>query len=294
MQKTIGILTYEQMYSARNIGSSAIRARSLLRHWPEAELFRMGSLYSAVIFQKAYWLEYALRFRGTKILDICDPDFLRWNSNSIEMARQCDALSASTPELATVVERYTGKRVVCVPDRIDYRLLGGRRPSHDGKGAATIAVWFGYRHNLPSLDSAIPALVDLGFKKLLVIQECSNHYQLPINYESRIEVEDHVWHAAVSHEIIRAADVAINFRLPSGRWRYKSNNKSLLAWALGVPVAHSDVELRRLATEEARIAEVGFRMRDIEERYDIRQSVEEYKKLIADLQTAGTAVGDNV
>ena len=66
----VGFLTFEQMQSRQNFGSTRIRALSLLNYWPEAELFRIGRCYATVIFQKAYWVEYAEKFDGVKILDL--------------------------------------------------------------------------------------------------------------------------------------------------------------------------------------------------------------------------------
>ena len=72
----IGILTFEQFHGRKDIGSSRIRAKWVINHWPEAEEFVFGQKYDVVIYQKAYWLEHAQEFKGLKILDICDADFL--------------------------------------------------------------------------------------------------------------------------------------------------------------------------------------------------------------------------
>ena len=123
----VGFLTFDQFCAQGNYASSRIRARWLVKYWPNAELFVLGRRYDAVIFQKVSWLEYARLFDGIKILDLCDPDFLHWSSRMVQMMQLCDAVTTSTSALAEAVRKYTAKPVQCIPDRLDFECFGGRR-----------------------------------------------------------------------------------------------------------------------------------------------------------------------
>jgi hypothetical protein len=276
----IGIVTFEQICGRQNLGSTRLRAQGLIDHWPEAERFRIGCNYSTVIFQKVYWLEFALVFKDFKILDLCDPDLLNWNSPCIRMADACDAVTASTPQLTELISKYTSTPTYCIPDRIDFNSIGGRRKDHTGNGSTKVAAWFGYSTNFPSLDCAIPDLQRCGIGKLIVITDPGRPYWPPLEAYDRIHVINYRWSPETVYDQLLEADIVLNFRLDSGRWKYKSNNKTILAWSLGLPVAHNGAELSELMSEEARIREVKIRYEEVLRDYDVGQSVDEYKSLI--------------
>lgn len=282
--RRIGILTFEQMCGKQHLGSTRIRAQGLIDHWPEAERFRIGRNYSTVIFQKAYWLDFAEAFNGTKILDLCDPDLLNWSSNCVKMADACDAVTVSTPQLSELVSKYTSTPTFCIPDRIDLNSIGERRKEHTGNGIAKVTAWFGYSTNFPSLDCAIPELQHYGISKLIVVTDPGRPYWPPLEAYDRIDVINYRWSPETVYDELLQADIVLNFRLDSGRWKYKSNNKTILAWALGLPVAHTGAELSALMSEEARIREVKMRYEEVRRCYDVRQSVDEYKALIEKLR----------
>jgi len=62
----------------KDIGSSRIRGEWLANNCGDTEIFIQGKAYDVVIYQKAYWVEHAKLFKGIKILDLCDPDWLHW------------------------------------------------------------------------------------------------------------------------------------------------------------------------------------------------------------------------
>jgi hypothetical protein len=277
----VGILTFEQMQSEQDLGSTRIRALSMVEYWPEAELFQMGQRYSTVIFQKTYWLEYVKMFDGVKILDLCDPDLLHWGSPCKAMADACDVVTTSTLALANLVSQYTTTPTSYVPDRVNFNSIRGLRKAHSGNGPTRTAVWFGYSMNFPSLDSAIAMLHPLGINHLIVIADWDKPYWLPLEHYGTMRVTNYAWQAKTVHEHLLEADIVLNFSLDSGRWKYKSNNKTILAWALGLPVARSVDELASLISEDTRIQEAERRLLEVQRDYDIRQSVDEYKSLIA-------------
>jgi hypothetical protein len=282
--KSVGIVTFEDFQKRANIGSTRIRARWLLNYWPEAEPFSTGRKYRAVIFQKAYWVHYAEVFEGVKIIDVCDPDFLNWRRELRRMLDCCDAVTASTEALASVLREYTSRPVFCIPDRLDPLAFGGMRKDHAGKGRAKTVAWYGYSHNFAALDSIVDALPELGIEELLVIADAHKSYKLPPTLQGKLALRNYAWGADTVCGDLLKADIVINPKIESGRWKYKSNNKTLAAWAIGLPVAHTRGELAALISEEARVSEAELQYSRVFDQYHIRQSADEYRRLIDDLE----------
>jgi hypothetical protein len=280
-EKRVGILTFQQMWGSENTASSRIRAQWLVNYWDRAELFTVGRRYEAVIFQKAYWPEYAALFDGVKILDICDPDFLDWKSAAMRMMDHCDAVTTPTVRLKEFIGRYTDRPVHVVPDRLDLSTVDGLRKIHCGP--ARTAAWYGYGHNYPALDSMAGHLSPLGITRLIVIAQQDKPYRLPDGCTG-IEVVNYAWSAETVNQHLLEADVVVNPRLSHGRWQYKSSNKTVNAWALGLPVAHSAAELAHFLSEEARREEGKRRYDEVRERFDVRQSVDELERVISDVR----------
>lgn len=276
-----GILTFEQFQGKKDIGSSRIRGHWIVQHWKEAgldigecELFKYGEKYDAVIFQKAYFVEYAKKFNGVKIFDICDPDWLHWSFRFKEMIEACDAVTCSSKELCTSISKFTKKPVYFVPDRVDLSLVP---PPKIHVGPTRNAVWYGYSHNFAILDSTIPALAKHGLGLIVV----SDDVYMP-SQQNKVEVTNLPWSPFYMRDI-QKGDVVINPRHEKGKWKYKSDNKTSLAWALGMPVAHNGEQLDALMTEEARVKQSTEKLALIKAEYDILHSVTDYKDIITEI-----------
>ena len=50
----VRFMTFEQYHGKRNIGSTRIRVRNLLKHWKEADIYKYGENPDVLIFQKVY------------------------------------------------------------------------------------------------------------------------------------------------------------------------------------------------------------------------------------------------
>lgn len=279
----IGILSFEQFHGRTNIGSTRIRVKWLLNHWEEAEEFTMGQQYDVVIYQKAYWLEHAKAFKGLKILDICDADFLHWGYRIKEMVDNCDAVTTSTVPLAMYMAKITDKPVWCIPDRLDFGTLPDQKKDHKGNGETKTVLWYGYSENFPMLNSSINALVQLGISELVVIANKGKLFDLPPAVRGKIKLTNIPWTAETVNIDLMKADVILNPQLSNGRWKYKSNNKTILGWAFGIPVAHSKAELEKLMPENERIIEGEKRYNQARAEYNVIDSVRDYKNLINDL-----------
>ena len=284
-EKSIGIVSFEDFQRRTNVGSSRIRVQWLLNYWPEAELFRTGRKYEVVIFQKAYWLQYAEAFEGIKILDVCEPHFLNWRSNVKRMIDCCDAVTASSEALVDVLEKYTSRPVRCIPDRLDPHAFGGMWKNHTGRGRAKCVAWYGYSHNFAALDSIIDVLPELGIEELVVIADEQKPYYVPVALAGKLCVRNLAWGPdSVSRDLLKA-DIVINPTMHNGRWKYKSNNKTLTAWAIGLPVAHTRDELAALMPEEARVRDMAQRRYRLFDEYHVRRSVDQYRRLIDDVKS---------
>jgi len=278
---TVGIATFSQQCGVRNVASTRIRVRWPLRYWPDAEEFRVGGRYDAVIFQKAYWLEYATQFSGPKILDLCDPDFLEDGPRSIAMMDLSDAVTCSSPALTAHVASLTRTPVSTIPDRVDLEAIGSLRKAHDGP--TTTVAWYGNSQNFPMLDLSIDWLLQYGLTQLLVIASPKTPYRLPEYATGRITLTNLAWTDETAFGDLLKADVILNPRSETGIWRFKSNNKTVLAWALGLPVAHDAQELGALMTDESRRREAERRLPEVRATYDVRHTVRDYQRLIAEI-----------
>jgi hypothetical protein len=282
MTDKIGILLFEQFHGKENIGSSRIRGHWLAKYWPEAEISKHGGTYDVMIYQKVYWLEHARMFQGIKILDLCDPDWYHWGHRVKQMIDLCDAVTTSTLELAKFIVQITDKPVWYIPDRLDPEMFNFPQKEHIGE--AKKAVWYGYSENFPMLIPALPSLIKYGYDELIVIASNRSPFKIPKQQEGKIQLLNLPWTKDTANADIQKGDIVINPKSNKGKWKYKSNNKTINAWALGMPVAHNDSELEKFKSAEARQKEAKEKFQLVKDKFDVRQSVEEYKNLINEIR----------
>jgi len=279
-------LTFEQYHGKKGIGSSRIRCHWLIKHWMDAgkdignaEEFIMGRKYDCIIFQKVYWPEYAKEFKGIKILDLCDPDWFQWQYKVKEMIEECDVITTSTKELAEAVAKFTDKPVHYVADRVDFDQI---KKIKEHKGNAKSVVWYGYNQNFPRLMEAISALKKMKLNLIVI----ANKPFLLSGLSDVIQLTNYPFNEETVNDDIQKADIVINPISNEAHWKYKSNNKTVIAWALGMPVAKNDQELKIFLTEDGRKKEVEKRLKEVKENYDVKKSVIELKNIIIKLSTS--------
>lgn len=280
--KKIGIITFEDFDGRKDIGSAMIRAKWIISKWKEAgpdlgeaELFKFGEKYDAVIFQKAYWHDYAENFKGVKILDICDADFLHWAYPIKRTMVACNAVTCSSEKLATALVDFAELPVYYIPDCI---LEPEKLPHKKHSGPVKKVAWFGYSENFPMLDAAVPALAKRGLELIVVAPK---PYSPGMH---KIRVENYPWMKDTWIGDISKADMVINPRFSGGRFMYKSDNKTVQAWSLGLPVAHDDKELDHIIalSPEARQEFGDERRKWVQENRDVKKAVEMFKKALID------------
>lgn len=274
----VGFLIFAKVHSRPDTASSRIRAQWLIKYWPEAEEWHYGRHYDAAIFQKVYDYEIAKTFPGVKILDCCDPDFFD-RQPFIQMVQEVDAITVPTEVLRSTIQGMTDKPVVIILDRLDLEFM---REKKIHRGRAKEVCWYGYSHNFSSLRSLRESLLkyDLGISfiadKPISIDDKTSEVHIKERYTK--------WNLeTVNKEIIKSDFVV----MPGSRdpnYRFKSNNKTVNAWALGMPVAVCVEEVERFLDPEERKKEAEVRLKEVKDLYDVRLSVNELKGLICTLQ----------
>lgn len=278
--KTIGFLTFEKYQQKRNIGSSRIRARWVLEKinelYPDeykAEEFIIGQKYDVVVFQKAYWVEYAKLYKGLKILDLCDPDWMHWAYNVKEMIDEVDVITCSSQAIVDYVKNLTKKPVILIPDRLNLSLYTETKKH---RGDLKVVAWYGYSHNFPALTYAIKAL-DNRKLELIVISDSS--YILPVGINN-VKLTNYKWtEATVNRDLLRA-DAVLNANYQKARFRFKSDNKTVNAWALGLPVLKTDDDFDTFKTAEVRNAFASEVLKVVKDVYDVSNSAKELVQII--------------
>ena len=273
----IKIITFENFHGRKkgSMGSSMIRGEWLCNHWPEANLYTQGSYADVMIYQKVYWKYHMQDFKGVKILDLCDPDWIDGVLKLKEISFLVDAITTNTKETAEFVRNSVKNiPVVCIPDRIDLTQFPKDIKKHE-KIAEDI-VWFGYQNNANIL---LPPLLYSLAKKKLKLHVISDGEFRPLN-DCGVEIIYSKYESDSAFFMIRQNDIVINPSMNIKKFRYKSNNKTLISWALGLPVAITMDELNRFMDPIERRKEIKKRQQEIKEKWDIKFSVEQYKNLI--------------
>jgi hypothetical protein len=277
----VGFLTYTR-YHGKPAGSTKIRALNLIKYWPNAEEFVSGQRYGAVIFQKTYWVEFARLYRGVKILDICDPDWLS-GGNVREMAEAVDGITCPTEALAQVLRQF-GKPVRVIADRHD---LAEMKEHKTHQGRAQRVIWYGFAHNFRTLKEArvIPHLERLGLDITIIsnqplkLIEGYGAHKSPVK-EKFVKYAEEEWKN--NREMLQA-DIALLPKSTHLEDRFKSDNRKSRCWLLGLPVAEKLPELEALMEGEFR-SQMAEQLRDAARiTYDCQKSVQEMQAFIHEL-----------
>ena len=272
----IGIFPF-QKYHGRvkgTIGSSVIRADWLVEKWKDAEIFQEGKKYDAIIFQKVYWKKYMEDYDGIKILDIADPDWLTGELNLKELEPFVDAFTCSSKGITDFLKDIVKKPVYHIPDRINLDIMNERKKH---QGTAKKVGWFGYYHNakivLPSVLSSL-SLLELD---LTVIS--NNNFNPSAGYG--VKIRNRVFDWEVFKDDLLTCDIVLNpVPLTIGKFKYKSDNKSAISWALGIPVANTKSDLERFMVASDRQKEADEKYELIKKEYDIQLSIKDFENII--------------
>lgn len=270
--KKIGFLLFENYWQRKDIGSSRIRGNWLIKYMPEAELYQQGKNYDAIIYQKVYWKENVRAFKGKKVLDICDPDWLD-GVEIVEFIKNVDAITVPTERMKQDIEKMTDKPVYMIRDRVDFEGLPQPK-KHEGD--AKKVVWFGYSHNIDVIYPAFLKLRKMGLELIVISNDTINTKECKLTNVK--------WNIETVNQELQKADFALLPEHLRGRFAYKSDNKTVQCWALGLPVAKTPIDLERFMKAEERQKEADEKYKWVKENCDVRKSVEEMRKVLNDIK----------
>lgn len=287
MGQMIGFLTMEQIHNKKNVGSTNIRVRNLLKYWPEAEFYKYGQRYDTLIFQKVYIMdskqglyEFPKNYKGgLKILDLCDPDWTIHNNWLVETVKYMDAVTCPSQGIVDFVKQITNKPVILIKDRFNLEDFPKKKVH---KGKAKDVVWFGYAHNSSLLRGVVFHCLKRKLR-LTVVADVNPEIWSVTGDESFKPYYNFIKYDENAYTKIQEHDICV---LPKGdrpQDRFKSDNKTTIARLLGLPVATSPEELDRFLSPDERNKEVDKWYDSTRQEFNCQKSIMEYKELIKQL-----------
>jgi hypothetical protein len=261
----------------RSSGSARIRCQWVAQNWPEADVYdgsQRFTDYCAFVFQKLYltesprqWIQDLARMRdrgGQKIVlafDLCDPDFLQYEHEHrmLEMLPLFDFAVATTEPIADYLHRWLPTWVI--PDRVDVAEVEkiGKHTFTDTDRPRL--VWAGYERNAKALSSMLPVIQGLGLDLDVLA------FDKPVPFEE-------FWRRVIEY------DVLLNPRPDVPPFNYKSDNKALVAHALGVAVARTEYDIAPLCEPLDRARHIDKGRAELLDRWEIGRSVANWQKLL--------------
>lgn len=277
-------LNFSQYHNKRPpTGSTYIRMIQLEKYWEDFSQYKYGENPDCLIFQKVYCTadyKFPAQFEKKKILDICDPDWL--NGNAVkETVDAVDVVTCPTERLAEFLRQLTDKPVVVIPDRFDLELIPEPR-KHSGK--AKTAVWFGYSHNADAIKYGLNSLMQNNIKLTIISNDdpvasrwADESYKSQITYKKYDE--DTIYEELKKHDF---AYLPKNSRPED---EFKSNNRTIKANLVGLPVVHDKRTLELYINGKERQQWFNTEYDIIRKEYDVRNSVKQYKEIIDEIKS---------
>jgi hypothetical protein len=195
-----------------------------------------------------------------QIFDVCDPEHLFKPNEFQYMVDRCQFITVSNEELKIELEKKYNKPIYIIPDRINLDFFKTKKVHID---KIPRIVWFGYQGNFQYVKYWRPELEACGLELVCITEE-------PCDFGRFVKWEFNTF----CNEIIKG-DIVFNPKGP-----FKSNNKTLISWALGMPVAHKPEEIKKFLNVNARIEEAEKRLKEVKSQWDVRLSAWELNGLI--------------
>lgn len=286
----IRFFPFTKFHNKDSAGSTRIRVENLIKYWPEADLYKYGEDPDVLIFQKVYVTQdytFPLHFPKIKILDICDPDWLDGTAVK-QTVDTMDAVVCPTESIAEFMRQLTDKPIRIIKDRFDLAEIPP--PKVHTKEPIKQVVWFGYAHNADCLRTAVPLLARMKIKLMVISESDPQAWR----WASTSEQESMIYRPLCTYkkyeqetiyQLLQRSDACILPKSHSPRFRFKSENKTIVANLAGLPVAYDDADLSKLndASHRAKISHEAYN-RAMKE-YDCKISVTEYQELIEELKS---------
>lgn len=241
----------------------------------------------AYVFQKLVDLPLMARLRAggaACFWDVCDPSWWFNPADAREVLEYATAIVASNVGLANDFRQWShgATPVYVIADRL--LLSHYNRQARHAEREPVRLVWFGAAQNRMALYAAHANLDRLhanGHRVALTI--CDNAPHVPMDIEGSYPVYYTRWTLETEAATLAAHDVALLPPYPGPWGAVKSNNKTLSAWACGLPVTPgTDYEhTRALVTDVAYRREMGAAGRqEVERQWRVEQSARQWQELL--------------
>jgi len=263
----------------KKIGSTFLRSDNLVAKDKDFFHWTQGAVSDAMIFQKVYWVEAMKLYDKPKILDLSDPDMIKGSylggMDLKYISQYVDAITCSSPTLTEQVKKYVDVPVYHVPDRINFDLFPD--PKHH-VGRARTAVWFGYVHNAKEVLQYY-IMESLASQQLDLLVVSNANFSPEDGYG--VNVKNVRYESDTAYYEIQQGDIFLNPScVTNANFKYKSNNKTVIAWKLGLPLAKEPSDLEKFLDANERNKESKKRLKEVEENYRIESSGVQYKEII--------------
>jgi len=257
----------------KDSASERFRCNWLLPYLPADKYDGTQNLenYDVIIYQKANcekMVELSRRYKHKiQIFDITDPDWLFEEGKFIkEIISNVNLVTASTYNLVKELKKF-GKPTYKILDGHELSFYKEKKIHNDKK---PILVWFGYADNFHRIESLIPIIQD---KKLELITICEKPV---IDFARFVK-----WKLeTVNREIIKG-DIVLNLPDIHG---FKSDNKTVTGWLLGMPVVERINDLFRFMNYDERVRESEQSYQYAIDNYNVKRSSQELIKIIKEIK----------
>lgn len=241
--------------------------------------------YDAYIFQKVFDEMLALHWKmnDKKVFwDVCDPTWWWQPQLCRDFLRNVDGVVASSLELAEDFTAWSGMPCNTIPDRLDFEHFPRQREHSDQLPIRF--VWYGVSVNRITLFAALANLERLaanGYPIELTIFD--DRPEQPFRISDKFPIYHLKWDLNQENRVLASHDIALIPNYPGPWGRVKSNNKTLTAWACGLPVTDGEYydEMEMLASSKEKRIERWQRFYNvITDAYRVEKSAAEWERLL--------------
>jgi hypothetical protein len=261
--------------------------------------------YDLVIFQKCYNSKFQEAAKSAKemkpdiklALDLCDAEWLTREEELKAMIERMDFVTASTNQIKKWVQRnFPGKKCYKIPDGHDLDHYGKVDYFQDGNEIKVLPIhknepmkymWYGNSGTIQSLRAILPVLERITGKgdTLTVIADERARGQVE---SQKIGVQFIPWTLETVNNEVRKGNLVLNPRLDTPGYAVKSNNKTVMAYILGLPCIDRLVsddkgwmaDLMKYRNPEYRIEDVDKKRPELLAKYSMEAVAELWKKTL--------------
>jgi len=210
------------------------------------------SVYDLVIFQKCYNSKFQEVAKIAKeinpdiklSLDLCDAEWLHREDELKAMIERMDFVIASTNQIKKWVQKnFPDKICYKIPDGHDLDYYGQVHYFQQGNEIKVLPInkvepmhyiWYGNSGTIASLKAILPTLERITGKgdTLTIIADERARGQVE---SQKIGVKFIIWGVDTVNDHVRQGNIVLNPRLDMPGYAVKSNNKTVMAYILGLP-----------------------------------------------------------